>query len=150
MTLLRRLGPLAALLFTLGLGAQTGPDRSAPILSALRANDFAGAVNLSREALAKFPSDPQLWMLQGIGLSAEKHNGEALKAFHHALRLSPDYLPALEGAAQIAYEAGDKEAVPLLRHIVRLQPSEPTSHAMLGALASKEGNCPQAVREFEQ
>jgi tetratricopeptide (TPR) repeat protein len=149
MILLRRLGPLAALLFTLGLGAQTGPDRSAPIISALRANDFAGAVNLSREALAKFPTDPQLWMLQGIGLSAEKHNGEALQAFHHALRLSPDYLPALEGAAQIAYEAGDKEAVPLLRHILRLRPADQTSHAMLGAFAYKQGDCAQAVGEFE-
>jgi tetratricopeptide (TPR) repeat protein len=115
----------------------------------LRAKDFEGAVHLSREALTKFPSDPQLWMLQGIGLSAEKHNREALEAFHHALRLSPDYLPALEGAAQIAYEAGDKEAVPLLRHILRLRPTDQTSHAMLGAFAYKLGDCAQAAGEFE-
>ncbi len=152
MTSRRRFGPLVAFLFAfaLVLKAQTGTERSAPIIAALRAKDFEAAVQLSREALAKFPSDPQLWTLQGIGLSADKYNQEALAAFHHALRISPDYLPALEGAAQIAYESGDKEAETLLRHIVRLRPREQTSHAMLGALASKEGNCPQAVRDFEQ
>ena len=143
--------PLATVLaFALVVNAQTGTERSASIIAALRAKDFEGAVQLSREALAKSPSDPQLWTLQGIGLSADKHNQEAMAAFHHALRISPDYLPALEGAAQIAYESGDKRAETLLRHIVRLQPGEQTSHAMLGALASKEGNCPQAVRDFEQ
>ena len=147
---LRRFGPLVALVFSLGLNAQTGPDRNAPIIAALRAKDFAVAVQLTQEALTKSPSDPQLWTLQGIGLSAEKHNKEALAAFHHALRISPDYLPALEGAAQIAYESGDKEAATLLQHIVRLQPGEQTSHAMLGAIASKQGNCAQAVRDFEQ
>jgi tetratricopeptide (TPR) repeat protein len=152
MTSRGRFGPLVALLFAfaLVLRAQTGTERSAPIIAALRTKDFDAAVRLSREALAKSPSDPQLWTLQGIGLSADKHSQEAVAAFHHALRISPDYLPALEGAAQIAYEAGDKEAEPLLRHIVRLQPGEKTSHAMLGALESKEGNCPQAVRDFEQ
>jgi tetratricopeptide (TPR) repeat protein len=150
MTLLRRFGPLAALLFALGMDAKTGPDQKAPIITALRAKDFEVAVQLSREALRKSPSDPQLWTLQGIGLSAEKHNEEALAAFHHALRISPDYLPALEGAAQIAYESGDKEAAALLRHIVRLQPDEQTSHAMLGAIACKQGECAEAVRDFER
>jgi tetratricopeptide (TPR) repeat protein len=150
MTSPRRFGPLVALLFAFGLNAQTGPDRSATIIAALRAKDFEVAVQLTREALTKSPSDPQLWTLQGIGLSAEKQNKEALAAFYHALRISPDYLPALEGAAQIAYESGDTEAEPLLRHIVRLQPNEQTSHAMLGAITSKQGKCAQAVRDFEQ
>jgi tetratricopeptide (TPR) repeat protein len=150
MTLRRRFGPLVALLFVFGLNAQTGPDRNAPIIAALRAQDFEVAVQLTREALTKFPSDPQLWTFQGIGLSAEKHNQEALAAFRHALRISPDYLPALEGAAQIAYESGDKAAATLLRHIVRLRPDERTSHAMLGAIAAKQGDCAQAVRDFEQ
>jgi len=149
MTSPKRFGPLLALLFALGLKAQTGGDRSAPIVAALRAKNFEVAVQLTREALSASPTDPQLWTLQGIGLSAEKHNQQALAAFHHALKISPDYLPALEGAAQIAYESGDKEAEPLLRHIVRLQPGEPTSHAMLGAIAYKEGNCAQAVHDFE-
>ncbi len=133
----------------LGLNAQTAPDKNAPIVAALRAKDFEAAVQLTRESLQNTPSDPQLWTLQGIGLSAEKRNKEALEAFRHALRISPDYLPALEGAAQIAYESGAKDATPLLRHIVRLRPGEQTSHAMLGALASRQGDCAQAVSDFE-
>ncbi len=138
------------LLFALAVRAQTGQSRIAPITSALRARDFEEAVQLTRDALSQSPMDPQLWTLQGIGLSAEKHNKEALEAFQHALKISPDYLPALEGAAQIEYETGDKEAIPLLRRIIRLRPGELTCHAMLGALAYKQGDCGQAVQEFDQ
>jgi tetratricopeptide (TPR) repeat protein len=150
MSLLGRLGLLAALLFPLGFQAQTAGSRSAPITAALHAGDFAGAVQLAREALEKFPQDAQLWTLEGIGLSAQKYNKEALGAFRHALRISPDYLPALEGAAQIEYEAGSEDAVPLLRRILRSLPADPTSHAMLAAFAYKHGDCEQAVKEFEQ
>jgi len=149
MILLRRIGPLAALFFALGVRAQSAPDRVAPITSALRAGDFERAVQLTREGLEKSPRDAQLWTLQGIGLSAEKHNQDALQAFHQALQISPEYLPALEGAAQIAFDAGDKEAVSLLHRIVHLRPDDQTSHAMLGALAYKQHDCAQAVREFE-
>ena len=143
------LGLWLILLLALEAGAQTGPDRVAFITSALRTGDFAGAVQLTRDGLAKSPTDPQLWTLQGIGLSAMKRNKEAVDAFRSALESSPDYLPALEGAAQIAYQQGDKEAAPLLRHILRLRPNDQTSHAMLGALAAKQGDCSVAVREFE-
>ena len=151
MTSLRRLGPLAALFFALGVRAQSAPDRVAPITSALRAGDFERAVQLTREGLEKSPRDAQLWTLQGIGLSAEKRNEDALQAFHHALQISPEYLPALEGAAQIAFDAKDrdKEADSLLRRIIHLRPDDQTSHAMLGALAYKQHDCAQAVREFE-
>jgi tetratricopeptide (TPR) repeat protein len=135
--------------FSLSEFGQSAPDRIAPITSALRAGDFERAVQLTREALGKTPRDAQLWTLQGIGLSAEKHNKEAFEAFHRALESSPKYLPALEGAAQIAYETGDKAAGPLLHHILDQRPDDQTSHAMLGALAYKQGDCAQAVREFE-
>src|SRR5581483_9162324 len=71
-------------------------------------------------------------------------------AYHHALRSAPNYLPALEGAAQIQYEEGNKEAVVLLQRIAQLRPADQTSHAMLGALAYKQENCTEAVSEFEQ
>lgn len=125
-------------------------NRVAQITSALRAGNATQAVQLADQGLAATPNDPQLWTLKGIALSAQKHQKEALDAYHHALKVAPHYLPALEGAAQIQYEAGNKEAVMLLERIAQLRPADQTSHAMLGVLAYKQGNCAEAVSEFEK
>jgi len=149
MALMRRPGSLAALVLALGAFAQTSKDQIAEITAALRAREFEKAVQLASVALKKSPRNPQLWTLQGIGLSSEKQTKQALDAFHHALQIAPDYLPALEGAAQIEYEGGNRQAVPLLQHILRFRPGDQTSHAMLGVMAYKQGDCTQAVKEFE-
>jgi len=130
--------------------AQTPPGPAAEISKALRQGNLDQAVRLAEQGLRSSPNDPQLWTLKGIALSGQKRTQEALGAYHRALTISPNYLPALGGAAQIQYEAGDKEAITLLRRIAELRPSDQTSHAMLGALAYKQGNCTEAVAEFEK
>ena len=81
--------------------------------------------------------------LAGIGKRAE-----ALQSFQRALKIDPNYLAALEGAAQAQYEAGSRRAVPLLNRILRLRPDDPTAHAMLAVLEYREGNCRAAVDAF--
>jgi tetratricopeptide (TPR) repeat protein len=100
--------------------------------------------------LERSPRSAQLWTLRGIALSGKGDKKEALVAFRHALGISPDYLPALEGAAQIEYESGGRDAVALLQRILELLPHDPTSHAMLAVLASRRGDCGTAVSHFEQ
>jgi len=130
--------------------AQNPPSQIGPITSALRAGQFDQALQLLQPELDRAPKNPQLWTLRGIALSSKGDKKEALVAFRQALGFSPDYLPALEGAAQIEYERGGKDAVGLLEHILRLRPGEPTSHAMLAVLAYRRGDCSTAVPHFEQ
>lgn len=142
-SLLLLLASLAAAAF-----AQAGsPDVSA-VVSALRARQFDAALQLLGPSLQRDPNNPQLRSLQGIAYTGQGRKPQALAAFHRALTASPDYLPALEGAAQIEYEGGSARAVPLLNHILRLRPGDPTSHAMLAALAYKGGDCAAAVQHF--
>lgn len=72
----------------------------------------------------------------------------ALTAYRQALRLQPDYLPALEGAAQVGYQQGDQSAKPFLDRLLRLRPEDPITNAMLGALAYKRGDCEGAIPHF--
>lgn len=130
--------------------AQTSADTVGSITSALRARDFDGALRLLQPALKQNPRDAQLWTLQGIAFSGGEHEKEALASFHNALKISPEYLPALEGAAQLQYKAGSAAAIPLLQHVLQLRPSDPTSHAMLAVLLVKRGDCAAAVQHFEQ
>lgn len=118
--------------------------------SALRAGQFDEALQLLQPELEQQPKNPQLWALRGIALSGKGNKKEALGAFRRALSVAPDYLPALEGAAQIEYDSGGNGAAPLLEHILKLHPGDPTSSAMLAVLDYRRGDCAAAIPHFEQ
>lgn len=132
-----------------GMFGQTANDR-ASITSALRSRDFDKALQLLRPALQASPNNPQLWALQGLAFSGKGDQKSALGSYQNALKIAPDYLPALEGAAQLEYETGSPDAVPLLERVLRLRPQDPTTHAMLAVLAYKAGDCTTAVKHFSQ
>jgi len=146
-----RLAVLVAL-FSAGsfVAAQITVDRIGAVTSALRAGQFDKALQLLQPKLEQNPKNAQLWTLRGLALSGKGDKREALGAFHRALGVTPDYLPALEGAAQIEYDSASKDAVELLQHILALRPHDPTSHAMLAAVAYRKGDCATAVRHFRE
>jgi tetratricopeptide (TPR) repeat protein len=149
MILCRSLGLALLLLFCHGsVFSQTPDSQTEPITSALRVRDYDKAVDLSRAALRSSPNSAQLWTLQGIALASKGDNKEALTAFQRALKIAPDTIAALAGAAQIEYQAGDASAVPLLNHLVQLRPEEPTAHAMLAVMEYRRGNCVAAAPHF--
>jgi len=146
-----RLAVLVAL-FSAGsfVAAQITVDRIGAVMSALRAGQFDKALQLLQPKLEQNPKNAQLWTLRGLALSGKGDKREALGAFHRALGVTPDYLPALEGAAQIEYDSASKDAVELLQHILALRPHDPTSHAMLAVVAYRKGDCATAVRHFRE
>ncbi|MDE3187208.1 MAG: tetratricopeptide repeat protein [Acidobacteriota bacterium] len=120
------------------------------VTSALRQRDFDGALKTLESALQVSPGNPQLRVLQGIAYSGKGDKKNALASYRRALKDAPDYLPALEGAAQLEYEAGSADAIPLLEHVLRLRPNDSTAHAMLAATAAKSGDCATAVKHFAE
>jgi tetratricopeptide (TPR) repeat protein len=135
---------------TLFISGQTANEQVASVVSALRNREFDRALQLLQSRLQQSPNNSQLWMLQGLAYSGKGDKKLALSSYQSALKISPDYLPALEGAAQLQFDAGDPAAIPLLQHILRLQPKEATSHAMLAVLAYKKGDCNSAAEHFAQ
>jgi tetratricopeptide (TPR) repeat protein len=130
--------------------AQVTNNRLAPISAALRDQQFEKALELLRPALHEFPDDSRLWTMQGAAYSGLGKNKDALASFRTALKSAPDNILALHGAAQIEYDAGSAAGIPLLQHLLRLQPDDVTSHAMLAVLEYQQGNCTTAVPHFEK
>ena len=143
--------PLLLLLFA-ALPAQTTQiqGRIAPIVSALQERDYEHAIQLLRPVLAATPGDAQLWTMQGAAYSGLGNNKDALNSFQRALRISPNNLPALQGAAQIEYEAGSPAGISLLNRILKLRPDDLTTHGMLAVLEYQQGDCGAAVVHFEK
>jgi len=132
--------------------AQTGADASSisAIQAALHAGDNEQALTLVHTQLGAWPKDVRLWTLEGIALARLGRNREALIAYNKALTISPDYLAALEGAAELEYKAGSSRAVALLNRILKVRPDEPTTHAMLASLEYRKHDCAAAVEHFRK
>ena len=88
--------------------------------------------------------------MQGVAYAGQGQKKEALASFQSALKISPDYLPALHGAIQIEFENGSPTAIPLLQRVLRSHPGDSTSHAMLAVLEYQRRNCASAIGHFEK
>jgi tetratricopeptide (TPR) repeat protein len=128
---------------------QSRTEAANSIAAALRSHDFDQALRLAQSALRASPSDPQFLTMEGLALSGAGHNHEALAAYNSALKTAPHYLPALEGAAQIEYAAGDERAAAVLDRILAIHPNDGTAHAMMGVLAYKRRDYKSAIEHFQ-
>ncbi len=130
--------------------AAQGPvdEQVAQVSAALRAGDAASAAQLAAHALQQSPQDMRLFTLEGIAEAQMHQQAAALEAFRSALRISPNYLPALEAAAQMTYKQDAVTAKPYLESILRLQPEDATAHAMLGVADYRARDCDGAVTNF--
>ena len=109
MALFKRLRLLTVLLACHSVAfSQVHEDPTEPIASALRAREFDKAVELTRSALRASPGSAQLWTLQGIAFAGKGDSKHALAAFQQALKIAPDNVAALAGAAQIEYEVANR------------------------------------------
>lgn len=137
------------LLFSAVIG-QTGQDRTSQIALALRGEQYDTALDMLHSALVKSPANPELWTMQGVAFHGVKKNKEALSSFRQALKFAPNYIPALQGAAQIEYDEGDTAGIPLIEHLLLLRPNDQTSHGMLALLEYQKGNCSAAEAHFDK
>jgi tetratricopeptide (TPR) repeat protein len=126
------------------------PGRFDAISAALNNRSFPQALELVRPALEASPANPELWAMQGTAYAGMGNQKDALASFQRSLKIAPDYLPALKGAAQIEFDAASPTAIPLLEKILRAKPADLTAHGMLAVLEYQQGDCVAAVPHFEK
>lgn len=125
-------------------------DLTAQIVAALRQGNPAEAERLCDQALNSAPDSPRIWTLKGVGYDNLGQSRDALNAYHRALSKAPDYLPALDGAAQVEFRHGSQLAVPLLERVAKRRPNDLNIPVMLGELAFLRDDCGAAVEYFER
>lgn len=137
------------LLLSLAL-AQTAQNYAAQAASALRDEQYDKALELLSIALKKSPRNGQLLTMQGVAYAQLGQKKEALASFLRAIKIMPNNVPALQGAAQIEYDNGSAGGIPILEHLLQLRPDDRTSRGMLAVLEYQQGNCARAVTHFEK
>jgi tetratricopeptide (TPR) repeat protein len=130
------------------IGQQTSSSSTATVVALLRSGDATKALAETSRLLRQQPGDCRVWSLQAVAQQTLGEPTPALKSFQHALLLCPDYLPALEGAAQMEYAAHAPRAADDLRRIIAQRPKDPVSHAMLAGTLASQGECASALVDF--
>jgi tetratricopeptide (TPR) repeat protein len=98
--------------------------------------------------LKQQPSNPRLLAARGVALERLNRDREALQSFEESLAISPKFLVALEGAAEITYRTHDPKVSNYLSRILQQDPQNTAAHGMAGALAFEEHDCPAANGHF--
>jgi tetratricopeptide (TPR) repeat protein len=125
-------------------------DAYAIITRSLAQGQFELALQNADAEIRRQPRDPRLWTLRALALGHLNRAESSLESFREALRLQPNYLPALQGAAEIEYRRKDPGARVTLESIVASVPKNQVAHAMLAVLAFEAADCSAAVSHFEQ
>lgn len=148
--MIRRLVLTAFVLFGLkSAAAQSSNETVRSATNALRLQQYDQAYQAAHAGLKTSPHDPKILTLEGLALSGLGKKDAALADYNAALTIAPKYIPALEAAAEIEYNSGNERAVALLNRLLALRPNDPTTHAMLAAIAYRRKDCASAVKHFE-
>lgn len=135
------------LIICLVFGPPSSASQTDPA-SLLHSGRYQEALIAVQSELKSHPNDARLLTVQGIALAQMGDEQAALKSYRSALAVSPYYLPALEGAAQIEYKTNDAAAVVHLDRLVEINGKDETARAMRGVLAARAGRCEPAVLDF--
>lgn len=131
---------------------ETGSSQKGPfddVVRSLSEKRFDDALRQAVSLIASSPRDPRLWTAKALALAGKGRSEDSLASFRKALDLRPDFLPALQGAAQTEYSTGNPHASVLLERILSLQPGNEPAHAMLGTLDFERKDCANAVTHFQ-
>lgn len=106
---------------------------------------FEEASGFYREAVNAAPNDPATNTMWGE-LFLEKHaRKDATTSFQAALKVSPDYQPALLGLARAVGEDNPPAAAKIVRHVLELNPQNPAAHLLMAEFAIDEDRKPEAA-----
>ena len=123
-------------------------DVTSDAVAALRAGRPEEALSRIEPKLAQTPNSPALLTLKGIALTRLDKAEEALHAFDAALALRPDFLAALQAAAELEYRTKRPGAQVRIERLLDVDSGNGVAHAMAGALRYERGEYAAACEHF--
>jgi tetratricopeptide (TPR) repeat protein len=130
--------------FTTSVSAQTASSLDKGF-QALQSGDAASAASIFREALTRYPADPQLLFGAGVAAGIQGQDKDAIAFLKQALQIEPQLLQAAAFLGELLYRQGDLELA--IKTYERALPGAPPSVAvgMRGRLTAwrEEASLPQ-------
>ncbi len=119
--------------------------------TALRRNDFSGALTYAERAAHAAPQDINMWLMYGYAARGAGKLQTALEAYNHALQLNPSSVDALSGEAQTYVRMGRTDkAKEMLRKVLALNPRRANDLMMAGELFIQTGDYNGAIQMLQR
>ncbi len=111
--------------------------------------DAEDALQVYGQLRQSFPNDPQVPLLMGFALVEQRKEAAARQAFEDALKLSPDYIPALEQLVNLDLAENQySRAMERVRKQLAKSPEVAETHLLLAEIYEKQRNTNQAQAEL--
>ncbi len=139
---------LGTLMVTL-LGSGQNPQKLAEAEALIRQGNWDAGIALIERVLARSPRSPQAHNLMGIALTGKGNSTAAAKEYRAALRIQPNFVPALKNLA--INELTQHETDAASRHFaaaMKLSPQDPVIHAYLGKIAYARNDYASATQHL--
>jgi len=119
--------------------------------SALKHNDFRGALVYAELAAHAAPQDINMWLMYGYAARGAGKMQVALDAYNRALQLNPSSVEALSGMAQTYVRIGQTDkAKELLRKVLALNPRRNNDLMIAGELFIQTGDYNGAIQLLQR
>ena len=119
--------------------------------SALKRNDFRGALVYAERAAHAAPQDINMWLMYGYAARGAGKMQTALDAYNRALQLNPSSVEALSGMAQTYVRMGQTDkAKELLHKVLALNPRRGNDLMIAGELFIQTGDYNGAIQMLQR
>lgn len=119
--------------------------------TALRRNDFNGALVYAQRAANSAPQDINMWLMYGYAARGAGKLSVAVDAYKRALQLNPKSVDALSGLAQTYVKMGkNAEAKQLLDRVIALNPRRTNDLMVAGELFVETGDYNGAIQMLQR
>ena len=113
-------------------------------------HDFAHGQEYSHRLLAEYGQQPNVHYLQGTLIKFQLKPAEAAQEFRKELGISPQHVPAMLELARFDIDTNNlAEAVSLASHALKIEPTNPDTHHVLGRALLAAGQAKQGAHELE-
>jgi tetratricopeptide (TPR) repeat protein len=112
-------------------------------------NNFDEAGRRYAELAQQFPNFPNIHYAYGRFLLAAKGPAEAIVEFQQEIKNNPAHIRARMQIATAYYRDDSAAGIPYAQEVVKLQPSYPFGHFLLGVLYFDSGDARSAIPELE-
>ena len=119
--------------------------------SALRRNDFNGALIYAERAAKAAPQDINMWLMYGYAARGAGHLATAAEAYQRALQLNSSSVDALSGLAQTYVRMGkNDQAKALLQKVLALNPKRSNDLMIAGEMFIQTGDYNGAIQMLQR
>jgi TonB family protein len=120
-------------------------------LELFKRGEYDAAVKALRAATKRDKADADAWHYLGLALVRQHKPKDARKAFENAVRLRPNFIPALNGLAYVLISQNVlDEATRAAEASLKVEPKNAETHYLLGAIYLRVDSFNRALAEAEE